>query len=57
MSAKPKESNASIKSVIYDFDQTITQIHLYHELSDNNDQLIGLSKLSNDLSMFSSMDW
>eukprot|EP01084_Bolivina_argentea_P208513 355469_1 len=37
----------SIKLVIYDFDQTITSIHLYHELNyGNDDQETQLAKMS-----------
>ena len=37
-----------VKLVIYDFDQTITAIHLYHELNDHGmDQEVALSKMSN----------
>eukprot|EP01084_Bolivina_argentea_P033879 62649_1 len=58
MAAEKKENvtiadskNQDIKLVIYDFDQTITTIHLYHELnkmSDNSNQETTLTKMSDN---------
>ena len=41
------KKDLGVKLVIYDFDQTITSIHLYHELNEHAmDQQVALSKLS-----------